>query len=276
MTGSLFFWVSKLVWMFIRPDFLLVAFAATGLLFLFFGAQKKAKWILGTVVLAMLIITVVPLGTMLMAPLEHRFATNPELPAKVDGIIMLGGAENNRLTWMWDQPEIKGAADRYIGFARLVRKYPDAVHLFTGGSGDVVHQEYKDADTARRVFMDMGLDTTGMIFEGQSRNTFENGVNAKKLARPEPGQVWVLVTTAAHMPRAVGVFNQIGWPVIPWPVDHCTRPDRKVEPDINFSGHLEDFVLATTEWAGLVAYYIAGKTNALLPNFADYGVGLEF
>nr|WP_321399923.1 YdcF family protein [uncultured Desulfobacter sp.] len=203
---------------------------------------------------------------MILTPLEHRFPTNPVLPKKVDGIIVLGGAENNSLTQMWRQPETNDAADRYIGFARLIRKYPDAVHLFTGGSGNPMHQEWKDANTAREVFMDMGLDTSGIIFEDRSRNTYENGLFSKALVHPEPGQIWVLVTTAAHMPRAVGVFNRLDWPVLPYPMDHFTRPDRKIRLGVDFSGHLNRLVTAMTEWTGLAAYYITGKTNALFPS----------
>ena len=160
MAKSLFVWLSKLIWMVIRPDFLLVAFAVMGMLFWFSGAVKKAKWMLAGVVLVMILITVFPLGTSLLVPLEHRFPTNPVLPEKVDGIIMLGGAENNLLTQMWHQPEINNAADWYIEFACLVRAYPDAVHLFTGGSASPMHLEWSDANTARQVFMDMGLDTS--------------------------------------------------------------------------------------------------------------------
>ncbi|NDY73828.1 YdcF family protein [Desulfobacter hydrogenophilus] len=266
MTDSLFFWLSKLIWMIIRPDFLLVAFAVMGMIFWFSGAVKKAKWVLACVVLAMIVITVFPLGTILLAPLEHRFPTNPILPEKVDGIIMLGGAEKNLLTKMWHQPELNDAADRYIGFARLVRAYPDAVHIFTGGSGTPTHQEWSDANTARQVFMDMGLDTSSIVFENQSRNTYENGLFAKTLVHPETGQIWVLVTTAAHIPRSVGVFNRLDWPVIPYPVDHFTRPDRKIKPGLNFSGNLGRLVMAATEWTGLAAYYITGKTNTLFPS----------
>lgn len=266
MAESLFFWASKLVWIVIRPDFILIAFAVLGMLFWFSGAAQKAKWTLTLVVVAMIIITVFPLGTLLLVPLEHRFPTNPVLPEKVDGIIMLGGAENNRLSQMWHQPETNGSADRYFGFSRLVRAYPDAIHLFTGGSGNVIHQEWKDANTAQQIFLDIGLNTSKMLFEDQSRNTFENVLFSKALVHPEPGQVWVLLTTAAHMPRAIGVFNRANWPVIPYPVDHCTLPDKQIYPGINFSDNLERLVTATTEWAGLAAYYITGKTNALFPS----------
>ena len=266
MSGSLFFWLSKLIWIIIRPDFLLVLSALVGILFWFSGAERKAKWVLTGVVLTMIGITIFPLGSILLAPLEHRFPTNPALPEKVDGIIMLGGAENNLLTQMWHQPELKDSGDRYIGFIRLARAYPDAVHLFAGGSGSPMHQKWSDADTARQIFMDIGIDISGLVFENKSRNTYENGLFAKSLVHPEPGQTWVIVTTAAHMPRSVGVFNRLGWPVIPYPVDHSTRSDRKIKPGLNFSGNLAKLVTATSEWTGLAAYYITGKTDTLFPS----------
>jgi len=265
MADSLFFWLSKLIWTVIRPDSLLVIFAVTGIIFWFSGAEKKAKWTLSCVVLAIITITIFPLGTVLLVPLEHRFPTNPTLPKRVDGVIMLGGAEKNHLTQLWQQPEMNDAAERYIGFARLVRAYPNAAHIYTGGSGNPMHQELSDANTARQIFMDIGLDTSNIVFENRSRNTYENGLFAKELVHPEPGQTWVLVTTAAHIPRSMGVFNRLGWSVIPYPVDHFTRPDRKIKPGLDFSGNLSRLVMAANEWTGLAAYYITGKTNTLLP-----------
>ncbi len=273
MMDTVFFWLSKLIWLVISPDFLLVFSALAGMLFWFAGKVKRARWILSGVVLAMSVITVFPLGMMLLAPLEQRFPANPELPEKVDGVIMLGGAEISKLSRLWHQPELNASADRYVGFIRLVRAYPDAVHLFTGGSGDPTGQEWKCTDTARPVFEALGLDTASFLFEEKSRNTYENGLFSKNLAHPEPGQVWVLVTSAAHMPRSVGVFNQLGWPVIPYPVDHFTPPDREIEPGLNFSGNLRILAMAAREWTGLAAYYITGKTNALFPSKKAEGGG---
>ena len=265
MADTLFFQLSKLIWMVIKPDFILVALVMIGTLCLFAGRLKPARRLLGTAVLAMVVITVFPLGILLLNPLEHRFATNPDLPGSVDGIIMLGGAEDNRGTQLWQQPEIKSAADRYVSFIRLMRLYPDARHVFAGGSGSPLHQDCRDANTARKVFKALGVDTAAIEFEGNSRNTYENAVNAKSLIQPEPGQVWILVTTAAHMPRSVGIFNRLNWPVIPCPVDHYTMPDKSMELSFDFSGNLYMLNMGLREWTGLAAYYITGKTNAFLP-----------
>lgn len=265
METSLFFLLSKIIWAVMSPDFILVAVLIAGMVFWFKGRVNLARFLLTCVVLFMSVLTVLPLGNLLLNPLEHRFACNPDLPGKVAGIIMLGGAEDGRLSQMWKQPELKDSADRYIGFIRLMNRYPDAVPVVTGGSGRLARQSLPDADTARQVFEGLGINLSAIVFEPNSRNTYENAVNTKALVNPQPGQVWVLVTSAFHMPRAVGIFNQLHWPVIPYPVDHFTRPDKKLEWGIDFAAHLAGLVKGTKEWTGLAAYYITGKTDAFFP-----------
>ncbi|WP_022667644.1 YdcF family protein [Desulfospira joergensenii] len=264
----MFFWLSKLIWMVISPDILLVLMISTGFLLLLAGAVKKAKLILTLGVSAMLIITFVPVGEFILAPLENRFKTHPDLPERVDGIIMLGGSEKAYLAHFRNQAELSRAAERYLGFIRLIRQYPDAIHLFAGGSGSLSHGEYKDADVARMVFDDLGVDPAGILFESRSRNTHENGVFSKAAVNPRPNQNWILVTTSWHLPRAVGVFEKIGWKVIPYPVDHLTHPDKPPSLGPDFSGHLTILKMAMREWVGLIAYYITGRTSSILPGRA--------
>ncbi|WDP92450.1 MAG: YdcF family protein [Desulfobacter sp.] len=261
---TLFFWLSKLIWMVVSPDMILIFMALAGLVLLYAGKIKAAGAVFTGLVLFMGTVTVLPLGLWLYAPLENRFPVNPDLPETVDGIIMLGGAENAHKSSLWDQPEIRGAAERYLGFIRLVNQYPQAVHIFTGGSGDIARPQAKDAHVARRVLGILGVDISKIIFEEKSRNTYENGRFSKILAAPHPGQNWILVTSAAHMPRAVGVFEKLGWAVIPYPVDHYTCKGEG-GLTLNFAGNLNLLSKAAREWVGLAAYYATGKTSALFP-----------
>ena len=264
----MFFWLSKLIWMIISPDSLLVLMVTAGLVLLLAGAVKKAKQVLSLGVLAILIVTFLPVGESLLAPLENRFQTNPNLPARVDGIIMLGGASDAYLSHFRNQIELNGAAERYLEFIRLIRQYPDAIHLFAGGSGSLTHGEYKETTVARMEFENLGVDTAGIILDARSRNTYENAIFAKDAVHPQPNQNWILVTTASHMPRAVGVFAKIGWKVIPYPVDHVTHPDIPLLLGPNFSGHLRILKMAVREWMGLIAYSITGKTSSTVPGKA--------
>ena len=263
---SLFFWVSKLAWCIIAPDNLLLFVLLISWILLWRGAYRPAKRLLGFVVIILVVVALLPVGEWLLYPLEARFPANPKLPEKIDGIIVLSGTENALLSSFWNQEELGDSAERDMAFLELARQYPDAKLVFTGGSGSMIHQGYKAADVAKRLFDKVGLDLSRVTFERDSRNTFENVIFSKEVVRPNPGQKWILITSASHMPRAVGIFCKAGWPVIPYPVDHWTMPGKLVRLDLNLSGHLQSLEIGEREWVGLIAYYLSGKTTALFPN----------
>jgi uncharacterized SAM-binding protein YcdF (DUF218 family) len=206
-----------------------------------------------------------PLDAWLLYPLETRFPTNPELPRKIDGVIALSGTENAPLSAFWKQVELGSAAERYFAFLEMARRYPDAKLVFTGGTGNVFAQEFKEADVARALFEQLGLDVTRVTFERNSRNTFESATLSKELVKPRSGENWLLITSASHMPRSVGIFCKAGWPVIPYPVDHSVFPNNMFQFSVSLANHLNGLMVGIKEWVGLLAYYVTGKTTELLP-----------
>jgi len=262
---TIFFWISKLVWIIISPDSGLVIWALAGIVLLFKGSYIKARAMLAALVFIMVFIAVFPVGEWLLSPLEIRFATNPELPDKVDGIIVLAGTEKPYESALWHQVELGEGAERNFAFMRLIRQYPHATPVFTGGTGSMKLQQYKSAHVARKLFSELGVDTSKIIFEEQSKNTFENVTFSKALVKPKSTENWVLITTAWHMPRSVGIFEKSGWPVIAYPVDHATKPDDLFRVSWGFSDNLHVLNMAVKEWVGLAAYYVTGKTTAFLP-----------
>jgi len=233
---------------------------------LFLKKQRIAKALLGTAAILLTLVAFLPLGKWLVTPLETRFAANPELPATIDGIILLGGVIDPVKSYIWDQPEFGGAAERYLAFSELAREYPNAKLVFTGGTGTLLDQEYKEADIALYSLESMGINRNRIEAERESRNTIENALKSKALMKPGTGENWILVTSAAHMPRSVGVFCAQDWPVIPWPVDHESSPGMQTRIAFDLAGNLSTLNTHTREWVGLVAYYITGKTSALLPS----------
>lgn len=208
-------------------------------------------------------IGVLPLQDWLMRPLEEYFPV-PELPAKVDGVIVLGGAEEPGVMSVRGWPELNSNADRLIGFVALARNYPDARLVFTGGAavrrGD---REVSEADVAAAVFAKLGLAPDRVIYERVSRNTAENARLSHALIRPKPEETWILVTSARHLPRAVNTFHAVGWPVIPYPVDFLTGKVQEFE----FSPlrRLSGFNFVAKEMLGLLWYRVQGWTSDLLP-----------
>jgi uncharacterized SAM-binding protein YcdF (DUF218 family) len=77
---------------------------------------------------------------------------------------------------------------------------------------------------------------------------------------------WILVTSAAHMPRAIAVFRAAGFPIEAYPVDYQTRGrDDVIGLNTSFPEGLEMTDQAIHEWAGLVIYRLAGRTSKLFP-----------
>lgn len=211
-----------------------------------------------------IIISFVPLGDWLLLPLEQRFAVPGSLQ-RVDGVIVLGGgfrAENS--AWR-REPALNEHAGRFTKFIELARRFPDAKLLFSGGAVFDMPGGVTESEIGRWFFAGQGLDPQRIIFEDKSRNTHENVIFSKPLAQPQPGEVWLLVTSAAHMPRSVGLFRQAGWPVTPYPAGYVALPFYAPIGALDFSGRLDRFDDAVKEWTGLAAYYLLGRTSALFP-----------
>jgi uncharacterized SAM-binding protein YcdF (DUF218 family) len=248
----MFFWASKTLWVLAQPSNLLLLLGAAGALALRRGRRRLASWLLYSSVLAFLIVGLLPVGDWLLLPLENRFPTLAEPPDEVDGIVVLGGAVDLEVARSRGVVAFHGEAEREITMVELARHYPDARLIYTGTSNwpPFVRRH----GLAERV-----------VFEGRARNTYENAVFSKQLASPQPGERWLLVTSASHMPRSVGVFRQAGWPVIPHPVDYRTTGEVEilVVPDV--ARRWTEFDQAVKAWIGLVAYWLTGRSNALFP-----------
>jgi len=262
---TLFFWISKLIWRCLSPDSMLLILLIVSWCLLWRGRLKGARRLLGVTVAVLILVTLFPVDEWLIYPLERQCPAHPALPARVDGIIVLGGAENAVRSALWQQIELGDSAERLTAFMVLARQYPRARLVFTGGSGSLTTPEYRGADALQGFFQAQGLDSSRLLFERDSRNTYENVKYSQRLVQPDPNETWVVVTSAWHMPRTLGIFDQAGWRVIPYPVDHWSSPGRLLRIDPNLAGHLRNLTYAAKEWTGLLAYYVTGKTSTLLP-----------
>jgi uncharacterized SAM-binding protein YcdF (DUF218 family) len=262
---SLFFFTSKLVWCVISPDVLLGLGLVGVFVLLLRKRARAATWVLGCELLVFAVIGLWPVGEWVFSPLERRFKTNPDLPAEIHGVIVLGGGEDAISSSIWNQPEVGDAAERLLAFMSMARRFPEAKLVFTGGSGSMMDQGFSGADCVKQLFEQQGLDVSRVIFERESRNTYENVILTQKLMKPGKDENWLVITSASHMPRAMGIFMKADWPVIPWPVDHWSQPGRLWRVQWDPVGHLYNLKIASKEWVGLLAYYATGKTSALFP-----------
>ena len=255
------FLLSKLIWALLNPATLLLGM----MLFAFVWHSRRpffSRALVGLALIIFVFAATCPIGQWSVSTLERRFPS-PELPGRVDGIVVLGGAIDASPAIPAFQPALNDAAERITAFVALARRYPDAKLVYSGGSGMVREQNFREADQALPLLQAMGLDPHRVIVERDSRNTWENALYSLQVAKPGSGQTWLLLTSAWHMPRSVGCFRKAGWRIIPYPVDF-----RGQQPDwLGFDGleQLQSLAVAEREWIGLVSYHFMGRTDALFP-----------
>ncbi|TIT04134.1 YdcF family protein [Mesorhizobium sp.] len=263
----MFFYLSKLLWFFVQPLNFAIFLLLAGLVAAMFG---RRRWATAGTVLAALILalsTWTELGAIMIGPLEDRFP-RPPLPEKVDGIIVLGGGLESAINAVRGGYEINGAGDRILEAAALARRFPAAKIAISGGTVEMVVKGEGDADSGPRLLTALGVTADRLVLENKSRNTYENAVFTKELVAPKPGETWLLVTSAFHMPRATALFDKAGFPTVPWPVDYMTSGTESIGSFPPYAG-LEVTTTAVREWIGLMAYWLSGRIDRLFPGPAD-------
>lgn len=260
------FIVSKVFWALIAPGNLLALFVIVSALLSLLGRRRARR--VGRILLLpaagmMLATAFLPVGNWALRPLEDRFPAG-RMPGDVDGIIVLGGMVDQVISATRGVPALNSAVERLVEAAELARLHPGAKLVVTGGSGLLNEQELKELPVMVEILRRLGVEPDRIIGEDRSRNTYENALFSHDLAQPAAGETWLLVTSAYHMPRAVGIFRKIGWPVVPWPVDYRTLPAAELRA-IDVAGNLVLLQIAIREWIGLLAYFHLERTESLYP-----------
>jgi uncharacterized SAM-binding protein YcdF (DUF218 family) len=255
---------SKAVAHFIEPGNLLALLLATGAALQWTSYTRLGCWLTLTGALGVLAIVVLPIDQWLASPLENRFP-RPQWPHRVDGILVLSAAQQPYISTTREIPVQHLAEGDMVAAVELLRHYPQARLLFSGGPARSGHAS--PADVARGIFEQLGVDAQRVTYETQSRNTWENLAFSQQLVQPKRGETWLLVTRALHMPRAMAVAQRLAWPVVPWPTDYATPSRNGWLPvhKLSLGRNLPTIDAALHEWVGLMVYRLTDRTSALFP-----------
>jgi uncharacterized SAM-binding protein YcdF (DUF218 family) len=263
------FIASKILGFFAMPSNVLVAAGLLGLVLMRAKQTARAgRRLVAAALVLLLAFGLSPLGRLLMVPLEERFPPWDASRGAPDGIVVLGGVIEPEAA---DRPDsgLNEAAERITAIAGLARRFPAAKILFSGGD-ILMRSGHSEAQAAGVLFESFGIPASRLILEDQSRTTAENAAFSLQLATPKPGERWLLVTSAWHMPRAVGAFRKAGFPVEAYPVDYRTPGAGGMWiPFGSVSTGLRRTDTAMREWFGLVTYWLTGRSSALFPGPAS-------
>ena len=267
----MFFYLAKVVWFLAQPSTLIALLIGYGAVLIWTGWARWGRRFVSIGAVLLLVAGLSPLGNVLIIPLEDRFPrANLDASPPPTGFVILGGAEDRLVGSARNAPALNEAAERLVEAAVLAKRFPEARIAFSGGDAGFIYQNGNEAEGAESLLTALGVPREQLILEAKSRDTYENAVFLKEeLTRQGefgPGKRWVLVTSAYHMPRAIGAFRAAGFDVEAWPVDYRTRgsADRTRFFD-KVSEGLRRVDVASREWAGLLAYWLRGRSDALFP-----------
>ena len=262
----MFFIISKALGFFALPSNLIVVLGLFGVLLIGGRFTQLGLRLAAASVLLIAVCGFSPLGTALLLPLENRFAPWDPTHGQPDGIIVLGGAFENAISAARGDISVNEAAERMTSAVDLARRFPAAKIVFSGGNGELLPEGPSEAELALRLFERFGVERSRVRVDDRSRNTVENAIFSKAVAAPRPGERWLLVTSAHHMPRAVGAFRRSGFQVDPYPVDWRTRGRADLLRPLGSVGDgLRRTDVATHEWVGLCVYWLTDRSSALFP-----------
>lgn len=262
----MFFVLSKTLGIVLLPTNFLIGLGVLGAALSATRSARLGRRLLIASAVLLAICAFSPLGNWLLSPLESRFLPWDAARGAPDGIVVLGGSIEPDISIAHGVPVVRSSADRLIAAAALAHRYPNARILFTGGSGNLLENDAREADYAVEIFESLGISQARLIMERRARNTQENAEFAKALAAPKNGERWLLVTSAYHMPRSVGLFRKAGFAVEPYPVDWRVGGAASLlnlrTLAVEGLGYVDT---AAREWMGLAAYRISGKTDQFFP-----------
>lgn len=260
------FYISKIFWLVAQPLSLAFLLLLTGLLAGLLKWSRIRTWASIAAALILFVTLFTSIGAVLLQQLENRFA-RADLPAGGPScIITLGGGFESEIVSARGGFEMTQAGDRFVETLRLARDFPASRILVSGGDGSLSGAYEGDAVIAERFFSAFGISADRLIRETQSRDTFENAANTETLLASNGLQNCLLVTSAFHMPRSMGLFRKRGLTVLPWPTDYRTTGTASLGFDFTQPfANSQLMATAAREWTGLLFYYLAGRTSSLVP-----------
>jgi Uncharacterized conserved protein len=260
------FLLSKIAWLAVQPLSLVFGLLVLGIAALAFKFRMLACVLHGIAALVLFVTIFTTTGAVALQRLEGVFPKPASDPDEVACMIVLGGAVDTEVTTVRSEIELNQAADRFVEMARLARLFPDAKILVSGGDGSLSGTYEGDADSSARFLANMGVDTSRLVRENTSRTTQENVANVQALMQEFRFSPCLLITSAFHMPRSIGLFRAAGIDVIPWPIDY--RTSGRAQLGFDFTQPTSNAQLTATavrEWLGLAAYRILGRIDRIVP-----------
>jgi uncharacterized SAM-binding protein YcdF (DUF218 family) len=250
--------LSKLLPIFVYPLFLAILLAGLSLLLARFRRVARVAVVLAITILW--IASTPAFANWLYSGLEGRYPPRSiETLPHADVAIVLGGAIGQPLPPRVTS-DLQDSSDRILEAARLFKAGKVDRVLVTAGNLPWLDASMSEGALIADLLVEFGVPREAVVLEDKSRNTHENAVNSLVIVRQQGWRTALLVTSGAHMPRALAVFKHAGIDVTPAATDiKVTYPlFQNVLDFLPDAGALALTTDAIKEWLGLAVYRARG------------------
>jgi uncharacterized SAM-binding protein YcdF (DUF218 family) len=251
--------LSKTLDVLVAPLSWSIALAALGLALRRRPRLASAAAALGLAVLV--VFSLEPVADRLDAALEAGAPSTFRPGAPYDVVIVLTGMVDDAAARRSGELELTAAADRIVRAAMLLRAGAARDVLLTGGSPFPEAGDVPEAQRLRDLLVALGIDPGRITVEGLSRNTRENAVDSARIVAARGWRRLLVITSAAHAPRALGCFRAVGLDPDLLPVDRRAGDGARASW-LPRSGALARSTAALRETAGRLVYRLRGWTAA--------------
>ena len=256
---------NDLIWFLLQPSSLLFWLLVLGFVFLVFRWHALGRWLIGFTLILAILPALLPIVELAAKPLEDHFQQPNPLPDTIDGILVLGGSVDWPISQSRNELNLNQASERMFAVANLAERYPTARLVFTGLFKEVIPNELSATAQSHTFLSGSEYLNRPITFIGAARSTYEEALLSIQTIQPKTGERWLLVTSAYHMPRAIGVFKTQGWNLIAYPVDFRSPKTITFQPRINFFGRLIELDDIAREWGALVMYQRLERIENIFP-----------
>ena len=202
-----------------------------------------------------------PIPEFLLKNLEDPFIYQEKVFLELDGVIVLGGGTGSgKVAKDRNDYSLGGGSERLFKGLEFIRKKPVGTIIFTGFSGNLFQEGLSEAEIIEKLIKALNVDSTNILFERRSRNTFENAIYTKEIISDLKTKKWGIVTSASHMKRALATFNKQIFEISfdPIPVDFQTKNSIYWGPG-NIQSSLDFWRIYMHETIGYWVYMLTGK-----------------
>ena len=224
------FWIKKIITLLINPLTFALFIFLIGLWMLYTNRHKRSKWFLTVSFLLIVLISINPIGNVLLKPLETRYQQLVTVPKDVKYIVLLGG---DFVARGWE-------------VLRLYNQKKDVTIITSGFKGSF---DIPEAIRNKKRLIRVGVDDDKIIANPNSKDTIEEAQAIKKIVKNDK---FILVTSAYHMPRAMMIFQKANLTPIPAPTDFLIKEYKDLLiPNVGHMG-LEKTSKAIHEYVGIL------------------------